>query len=190
MLGFIWPSVWLHQSPKQGKDWQGSRFMAKRMVLGHLERSIFPGQCCQGQGSLGRYFMWCCAVCTCWVVYRHCGSMLKLFRELLWRHSISTLQPDIFHLFKHWMFLSKDNNCVESLGVAQTGSIGWWLNWGLRMEVMGKTMWMKMTPVTSFDKVGSLEEMGKRKKRSQVPVAENIREDICMCRGCSITPRA
>lgn len=42
---------------------------------------------------------------------------------------------------------------------------------------------MKMTPVNSFDKVGSLEEMGKRRKRSQMtgggmPVAEDIRDDI------------
>lgn len=44
--------------PKTGKGRKGgkSRFMAKSMILGHLERSIFPVQRCQGKGSLGQYF--------------------------------------------------------------------------------------------------------------------------------------
>lgn len=114
-------------------------------------------------------FVWCCAVCICCVVYRHCGSMLEALRraamKTLDRHLAAWCFPP------YWStgcFCQRITIGVESLGVAQAGSFGWWLNWGLEMEVMGKTMWMKMTPETSFDKVGSLEEMGKRKKRSQM----------------------
>lgn len=149
MLRFTWLSMWLTiPKPRTGKGGQiygkedDFRTFTISVLLG-TTRFLEPVLLC---GAV-QY------VSAGWVI-----GMLKALR----RAAANT--PD-----KHlaaWYFpsnLSTECFCqrtigVESVGITQRGSFGWWLNWELKM-------WVKTILINSFDRAENPEEMQKEKEK-------------------------